>query len=272
MQDRTAQAVVALKAAKSQGLSYYDATQNLAKQGFNQQEIEQASYQFPYSDASPADVSTPSQSTNADQAFAEGVVHQEALENTKHELHKDIALGLLGGRGIIGSYFETKAVSDYAEYKDLKQNKPEQTTDETPNTSSGTRVYQRHRIVKYYAYMSLLVPFFIIPTILLNFRSSQMGINVLANSSSSGRQLIDGIYIWWITVLLSYIFIASTLFLAKKESSIINSIYIVMALNALLFLGLTLVWKSPIFLILGVLTIVPNYFINKRVGLLSQLS
>ncbi len=105
MEDRQAQAVEPLKNAKAQGLNFYEATQGMRKQDFTQLEIEQVSYQFLYSDAAPPTDNDSAVSKAVNQAFAEAIVHQEAIDNAKQELHEDVAKTLLGGNSLLGDYY-----------------------------------------------------------------------------------------------------------------------------------------------------------------------
>ena len=94
MQDNPGNAIAALKAAKAQNLSYFDASQSLLKQGFTQEELEQASYQFPYTEIPQPSSINASSDPSLNQAFAEGVVHEEALDNAMHALPNHIGMAL----------------------------------------------------------------------------------------------------------------------------------------------------------------------------------
>jgi hypothetical protein len=120
MEDRKAKAVSALKSAKSRNLKYYDATQELLSQGFTQTEVEDASQQFVYSDASPAgnEAINPG-SLQLDQALAVGVIHQEAVDQAKSQLARDAGLGLMPGshHGVFSSHGTLQDAEALAELK-----------------------------------------------------------------------------------------------------------------------------------------------------------
>ena len=252
--------VNALKQCKAQGLTYYDATQTLAKQGFNQEEIEQASYQFPYSDAAQPDSNGDASGANLNQAFAEAVVHQEAVDNTKQELHKDIAFGLLGGRGLFGQYFSSKAVSDYAALKDLEKNRQGDPSGQTSSQQSGARVFQRHRAVKYFAILSLLPVVGFLQYIVI----------VIPKLQQSHQKHLSTIIVP-LCAYAAYMSVPLVLFFAKKEATIVKVIYLLMGLEFLIFVAMAILFKSTIFVIVGLVILLSGYWISKRVGLLSQL-
>jgi len=64
---------------------------------------------------------------------------------------------------------------------------------------------------------------------------------------------------------------AALLLLARKESTIKRAIYLLLGFDIVVFVILAAIFRSLIFVILGVLTLLPDYWISKKVGLLSQL-
>jgi hypothetical protein len=271
MQDRLGQAVEALKAAKAQGLSYYDATQNLTKQGFTPEEVEQASYQFPYSDAEQTDSNAYSGSNpSMNQAFAEAVVHDEAVDNAKQELHKDAALGILGGKGLVGGYYGNKAVGDYAALKDLEKNGQTAPIKQNVVHESNGRVFTRNRAIRYYAFLSLVPLVLLAPYCIGLFSNLPSIATALTHHHDAASLGSIGLYLWSAAGYMMYICIALLLFLAHRESTIIKTIYIIMGIDFALFVLFAIIFKSPEFLVFGLITLVPSYWISKRVGLLLQ--
>ncbi|HSX06663.1 MAG TPA: hypothetical protein VLG92_03015 [Candidatus Saccharimonadia bacterium] len=272
MDNRQAQAVERLRNAKSQGLSYYDATQSLAKQGFTQEEIKQASYRFPYNEAAQTADSTSSSAT-ADQVFAEAVVHEEAIDNARQELHKDVAKGLLGGRSIFGGYYQNKAIGDYTALKDLEQGKSlDSPNDVTQNANSGNRVFQRNRAIRIYAFLSLIPLLFLTPYFILMFPNLSRVVDYLFHHHTATAFASVGMYLWSAGGYIAYISIALVLFFAHKESTIIRTIYAVIGADLALFVLFAILFKSPVFLGFGVISVLPALWISRRVGLLMQLS
>lgn len=271
MQDKLGNAVAALKAAKAQNLSYYDASQSLLKQGFTQEELEQASYQFPYTEIPQPSSNNASSDPSLNQAFAEGVVHEEAIDNAKQELHKDIGMGLLGG-SLVGSYFGNKAIGDYAALKDLEKNGPTDSIQQNTSSQSGRRVFQRNRAIRYYAYISLVPLVLLAPYCLGLVLNLPFVLTALLHHHDAASVASIGFYLWSAAGYLAYICIAALLFLAHNEATIVKTIYIIMGIDAALFVTFAVLFKSPSFLIFGLITLLPSFWISKRVGLLLQLS
>lgn len=92
-------AVAALKQAKSEGLSYYDATQSLLKQGYSQQDIEQAAYQFTYNDP-PADGQDAAIKLTGEAAkvFGETTAREQTLEYLRKDRDDAIIKAMFLGR------------------------------------------------------------------------------------------------------------------------------------------------------------------------------
>jgi hypothetical protein len=272
VQDRLSQAVAVLKEAKDQGLSYYDATQSLTKQGFSQEEIEQASYQFPYSDAAQPDTNAFTSDPSVNQAFAEGVVHEEAVDNAKQELHHDVALGLLGGRSLVGSYNENKAIGDYVALKELEKNGQTAPIAQDELQKGGDRVFVRNRAIRIYALISLIPLILLAPYCLglvLNLHSVVSALIHHHNATELGS---IGFYLWSAAGYLAYICIALLLFLARNESIIVKTIYTIMGIDFAFFVIFAVLFRSPTFLVFGLITLIPGYWISRRVGLLLQLT
>lgn len=123
---RTATAINLLKQSKAQGKSYYEATQVLAQKGYSQVEIEQASYQFPYTDVTGAPTdgasaprstppASPDNAANADDAM---------IQEAKEQVTKDFWYSFIP---IIGAYYKTRRVGDYARYESLKTGQSQST-------------------------------------------------------------------------------------------------------------------------------------------------
>lgn len=264
-------AVQALKQCKAQGLAYYDASQTLAKQGFSQGEIEQASTQFIYSDATAPNVGSTPQETSLDQEFAEAATKDKVEDITRQALQKDMLLGFLGGRSAAGRYYGAKVVRDYAALKDLEQT--DKTGQSNPNNPSqlGTRVYQRHRIVKYYAMLALVPIIFAVLNLLATMAGALKSVG--AGQGHGGLQLNDiNLYIGPLIICAVCGSIAALLLLARKESTITRAIYMLLGFDLLVFLAFALIFRSLTFVIIGLLTVLPGYWISRRVGLLSQLN
>jgi hypothetical protein len=86
MQQTENNAVVALKKAKSKGLTYYEATRTLIDQGYTESQIEQASYQFEYTDIdTPDEKSKVPLSPAASIAFGEAVMKEKTLDSLREE-------------------------------------------------------------------------------------------------------------------------------------------------------------------------------------------
>src|ERR1700683_4661441 len=112
---RTTAAVDLLKECKKQGLSYSDATQALMEQGFTQSEIEQASYQFIYSD--PLSTTIPNQSASQDEPLNERADRDIAIQAAKEQRNKDSWLQFIP---IVGGYYRFKTAKDISDYETLK--------------------------------------------------------------------------------------------------------------------------------------------------------
>jgi hypothetical protein len=271
--DRVDQAVALLKDSKAKGLSYYDATQSLAKQGFTPAEIEQASYRFTYSDADPAKENEQLPPT-ANQAAAEEIVHEEAVESAKSDMRKDIGLSLLGGRSLFGSYFRSKAISDYAAYKDLENKDPLSQPDNSGSAQAAAikpYVFQRHTAVKIYGLLSFVPLLVLAPYVLPSIGSLPHIFIALVRHHDRQSLALYGMFLWMVAGVLSYACIPVLLFLSKKEQTISNGIYIIMAVDALFFALIALIGRQPILLVYGLILLLPEYWISRRVGLLSQL-
>jgi len=264
---RIVNAAALLRQCKTQGLKYYDATQVLAKQGFSQEEIEQASLQFPYSDPSPAGTNSGGASVgdSMNQAFAEAVTNEEAIDNTKKELAEDAGLGLLGGRSLVGQYFGSKAITDYAALKDL------QAQQHGTLQPTGPRVFQRHRAVKYYAILSLAPLIFLVPYMIELLRGIVPLTGSLLTHHSRMSAALIGLYVWSAVGCVTYACMAVLLFVARKEATLIKFMYGLFISEFLVCLVMALLLRSVGMIIVGILITLPAYWISKRVGLLSQL-
>lgn len=273
IQTQQTQAIESLKAAKAQGLTYYDATQSLLKQGFTQEEIEQASYQFPYSEAAPVNSSDASQNVSVNQAFAEAVVHEEAIDNAKQELHEDAARGLLGGRSLFGSYYKNKAIGDYAALKNLENNKPTDglSGNEQAVPFAGGRVFSRNPAIRIYAFISLIPLVVLGPYFFLLIRNAPSITHALFHAHGIAAFTTLGMYLWSAGGYFAYICIAALLFFAHKTSTITRAIYVIMGVSCALFALFAFITKLPTLLVFGIITMIPAFWISKRVGLLAQL-
>ncbi len=106
-----------LKQCKAEGKTYYESQQLLTQQGYSQAEIEQASYQFPYSgitstEPSPAQNPVAPQPTNAQE-----IGKDIELQTAKQKMNQDYWYGMIP---IIGTFFRYKRIGDYANYESLK--------------------------------------------------------------------------------------------------------------------------------------------------------
>lgn len=122
MEQADSNAVIALKAAKSQSLTYYEATQTLLKQGFTQSEIRQASYQFPYTEISAPDQNSQAQLTSTDsQELGEAIVKEKALDHLREERDNAYLKSALFGRYVpLYNINATRAWANYAAAKNGK--------------------------------------------------------------------------------------------------------------------------------------------------------
>jgi len=259
---RLQSAVDLLKQCKTEGLKYHDATQVLMKQGFSQEEIEHASYEFPYSDAespNPGDI-VPRDAS--DQSFAKAVIREKAIDSKKRNLYKDIVLGLFGGRSIVGRYYGTKTISDYAALKDLEAN----TLD--GSSQNGTRVFQRHRVVRYYAILALLPLIFLVPYFVGLMLHA---IPILLQGRNHASLVTTSLLLWSALGSAAYIYIVCLLFFARKEATIVRSIYVMMGLETVAFVLAAIVARSSFWIVVGAATLIPGYWISSRVGLLSAI-
>jgi hypothetical protein len=263
---RVTAATQQLKQCKSQGLNYYDAKQTLAKMGFSQEEVEQASYQFPYSDVAPSNIEASPSDAKLNQVFSEAVAQQETKDNTKQNLYKDAALGFLGGRSLMGKYYGTKAISDYTTLKDLEQSQENKTESQIGNQQDKT-VFQRNRAVRYYTILTLLPVIFLAPYFIGLIRNVP---SLLFGHHHIGLAFFS-MYLWSLLGCVAYLSMATLLLLARRESSIIKGIYIIMGLETIVFVAMAIVLKSMPIIALGVISLLPGYYISRRVGLLSQL-
>ena len=111
--------VSSLKKCKAEGKTYYEATQILAQQGYSQAEIEQASYQFPYTTISPADSeNNPAQNLlQLQPTDSKEVEHEIELQQTKQQLRQDYWYSFIP---IVGAFYRTKRVGDYTKYESLR--------------------------------------------------------------------------------------------------------------------------------------------------------
>jgi hypothetical protein len=260
---RISEAAQALKQCKSQGLSYYDASQSLVKQGYTQEEIEQASYQFQYSDADVNKDTTPISSV--DQEASRAMAQDEMINKTRSNFYKDTTLRILGGRGMAGRYFGARAVSDFATLKDLEQNQLGNSSTTAPNGSG--RVFQRNRAIRYYAILSLVPLVFLVPYFFKLLR----GVAPLLSGHDHAGLVMTSLYLWSLFGCVAYITIAALLLLAHKEVTIIRGIYIILGIEVAIFLLMALVLRSLPIIAIGFITLLPGYFISRQVGILSQL-
>ncbi|HET8708749.1 MAG TPA: hypothetical protein VFL85_00545 [Candidatus Saccharimonadales bacterium] len=113
-------AVSALKVAKSQGLTYYEASQALLKQGYTQSQIEQASYQFPYTDIDAPDKNAQVQlSAAASQAFGEAIAKEKTLDHLREERDNAFLKSALFGRYV--PLYDLSAIRAWADYTAAKK-------------------------------------------------------------------------------------------------------------------------------------------------------
>jgi hypothetical protein len=103
-----------LKQAKSNGLTSYQATQSLLQQGYLADEIEQASYQFRYSDASTLSVRGQSYDNGLINVSVES--HTSDLEQAKHKVNRSFALSLIP---FIGGFFRMRMLKDDVNYESI---------------------------------------------------------------------------------------------------------------------------------------------------------
>ena len=119
MEQTKKDAVSALKTAKSQGLTYYEATQALLKQGYAQSEIEQASYQFPYTNIEAPDQNAQVQlSSTASQAFGEAIVKEKTLDHLREERDNAFLKSALFGKYV--PLYNLNATRAWANYTAAK--------------------------------------------------------------------------------------------------------------------------------------------------------
>lgn len=112
-------AVSALKVAKSQGLTYYEASQALLKQGYTQSQIEQASYQFPYTEVDAPNENAQAQlSAAASQAFGEAIVKEKTLDHLHEERDNAFLRSALFGRYV--PLYNLSAIRAWANYTAAK--------------------------------------------------------------------------------------------------------------------------------------------------------
>lgn len=90
MQDQNARALVALQAAKQQGLSYFEAAQSLKLQGFDQQAIDNASDKFDYPAGMLRSAQTPPHSITPEEHEAEKEKFHKELEAADEQLQQDM--------------------------------------------------------------------------------------------------------------------------------------------------------------------------------------
>ncbi len=266
MNHRINEAVAQLKKAKSDGLTYHDAANRLMKQGFSQDEVAHAAYQFPYS--ADAAESAPSSSSSIDHAFAKGIVHQEAIDTKKRESIKSLILGLLAP-SVIGRYFSTKAVSEFAALRDLREQdalgEPKR-----PKTEIG-RVSQRNRAIRYFAILGLASLVFCAPALFIGAGLFAETVLSIFRSPEQVSPVGASLSLWPVAVSAASIAFVALLFFAKKEASIVIGSYCLLVLEFSVFIIIAFMSKSPLPLMIGVLAILPNYWISRRVGILSHL-
>ncbi len=247
-------------------MSYHDATQRLGDQGFNKDEIAHASYQFPYS--TEAAEATTSHSSSLDHAFAKGVVHQEAIDAKKKDATKSLALGFLAP-GFIGRYFSTKAVGEFAGLRELR----DQDTLGGPKTpvKEGGRVSQRNRAIRYFAILGLVSLVLAVPALAANARQFFETLEAIFRNPEQISPIGTSLSMWPAVVLVASVAFVSLLFFARKESTIIAGTYGLLLLELSVFIIIAVMCRSPLPLIIGALAVLPNYWISRRVGILSHL-
>lgn len=249
MDDRILSAIDLLKKSKTQGLGFPAAKQALKDDGFTDAEINIAASRFSYSsqhDSAPEDI-----------AIAEHKAKEDAMDYTKRQVIKSGFGALLGG--YVGQYFGSKAVSGFADYQDIKHGKAQ----------TGRRVYDRNRLVRYYAWGSAL-------TLLM---TSPYALGSIANLLQAPQTYLGaiaanpvyGLIIFWVAgFYIGYLITALVLFFATKESTIKFTIYGSMSLMMLFFAALAAFTGSLIPLV-GIIFVLPAFWINRQVGLLSRL-
>src|SRR6266487_962244 len=109
-------AINLLKQCKARGMQYYDAAQGLAKQGFSQEEIEQASNRFPYSSIAPAD-NNPIKSAEPASVYNKESADKAELEAAKQRMNRGYWYQFIP---IVGAFYKFKQIDNYAEYESKK--------------------------------------------------------------------------------------------------------------------------------------------------------
>ncbi len=248
-EDRIVSAIELLKRSRLKGLAFPAAKQALKDDGFTDAEINIAASRFSYASlhsGSPEDL-----------AIAEHKAKEEAMDYSKRQVIKSGFGALLGG--YVGQYFSNKAVRGFADYQDLKHGKAQ----------TGRRVYDRNRLVRYYAWISAI-------TLVL---ASPYAIGGIANLLQAPQIYIDrvavspvyGLLIFWVVgFYVGYLVTTLVLFLATKEATIKLTIYGAVALMILFFVALAVIIGSAMPLV-GIVFVLPAVWINRQVGLLSRL-
>lgn len=114
---RTEAAINMLKQCKVQRMTYYEATQVLMQQGFTEEEIDDASDQFVYSDATPpSNDNTQSPAAERPASIIEQG-HDVELQAAKQQLNKDFWYGFIP---FVGGFYRMKQTADYTKYESLK--------------------------------------------------------------------------------------------------------------------------------------------------------
>jgi hypothetical protein len=109
-------AISLLRQCKADGKSYFEATQTLVQQGYSQLEIEQASYQFPYSNIGAGGDKVP-QDLSRQPVDGKNIDDESKLLEAKDKLNRDYWYSFIP---IVGSFFKTKRIGDYIEFGALK--------------------------------------------------------------------------------------------------------------------------------------------------------
>lgn len=137
--------------------------------------------------------------------------------------------------------------------------------------ATGTRVFERNRAVRYYLILSLLPLVFVLPFFIDVLRGvGPFAESIVEHHSHQGSGFLV-LYLWSAVGCLMYVYMAALLRLARSESTITKGIYVVLAVNLVLFIASTLVFKSAAFVIVGIAMLLPGLWISRRVGSLSQL-
>ncbi len=113
---RIAEVVTLLKHCKQEGLSYYNATEWIEQKGYTIEEVQQASYQFVYTDplSTEHEFAILRQPTGQ---LSEQIEREADIQVAKAKMNSDFWMGTIP---IVGGFYRYKRIGDIVNYTSLR--------------------------------------------------------------------------------------------------------------------------------------------------------